>query len=189
MSADFSGPTQSRTSSGHNLLRPTSKWICCMRVPPSPFCPSEVKHKTKNKLLHKCFEITLSEGDENIGGGGTTAERTKSEIQTLKGFADCQGIAFTAIEFSDKAIKDPFSLARTRWLAPTAVNISDRDQAKTKTMQLTQVVCRRSRFHVLIVLHVDHNVEISFHVVCCAGSFWSHNISKSPKEWWEREKS
>lgn len=45
---------------------------------------------------------------------------------------------------------------------------------------LTEVIYRGSGVRVLVVLDVDHDVEVSLHVVGVAVALWPHDIRKGP---------
>lgn len=47
---------------------------------------------------------------------------------------------------------------------------------------LTEIVYRGSCVHVLIMLHVDHDVKVSLHVVSVAVALWPHDICKGSGE-------
>lgn len=50
-----------------------------------------------------------------------------------------------------------------------------------RTALLTKIIYGGSGIHVLIVLHVDHDVEVSLHVVSVAVALWPHDICKGPE--------
>lgn len=49
------------------------------------------------------------------------------------------------------------------------------------TAILTKIIYGGSGIHVLIMLDVDHNVEVSLHVVSVAVALWPHDICKGPE--------
>lgn len=46
---------------------------------------------------------------------------------------------------------------------------------------LTKIIYRGSGVHVLVMLDMDHNVEVSLHVVSVAVALWPHDIRKGPE--------
>lgn len=46
---------------------------------------------------------------------------------------------------------------------------------------LTKIIYGGSGIHVLVMLHVDHNVQVSLHVVSAAVALRPHDICKGPK--------
>lgn len=49
------------------------------------------------------------------------------------------------------------------------------------TAVLTKIIYGGSGIHVLIMLDMDHDVEISLHVVSVAVALWPHDICKGPE--------
>lgn len=49
------------------------------------------------------------------------------------------------------------------------------------TALLTKIIYGGSGIHVLIMLHVDHDVEVSLHVVGVAVALRPHDVCKSPE--------
>lgn len=46
---------------------------------------------------------------------------------------------------------------------------------------LTKIIYGGSGIHVLVMLHVHHNVKVSLHVVRVAVALWPHDICKGPE--------
>lgn len=46
---------------------------------------------------------------------------------------------------------------------------------------LTEIIYGGSGVHVLVMLHVHHNVKVSLHMVRVAVALWPHDICKGPE--------
>lgn len=83
-------------------------------------------------------------------------------------------------------MKYSLSFTRTCFLNSEITPVMSNQNHQYNAIWLTQII-GRSCLHVLIMLYMNHNVEVSVHMICGAGSFWTHNISQSSKGLWKEK--